>query len=715
MAFADDYEWSSNNHVLVGANTASTGDVYRVAGALPGGTSTAFDLNVGGSGTQNTLVHSLAVMGNISEAEVLVGRKDSTTIKRCTDPTTSTITWRSSTKSPSGSTSAPNTIVMWSPTSDTGYAATSGSHSGLFTTADGGANWDGLSLLEISAQGNMWMVDMVAADTNNMFLLLQDDGSSRKEQLFKTTDGGDSWMRVWADEGMAYLAASPEYATDSTLFVGEIGTRVWKTSNGGESFVGLTAPADLTAIAAVDGSTYYTGHSANFYKSGRWSPATGVQGNVRSIVIAPDGTIYIGNDGGTCQKSMDDGKNFIPVGPGGSIGSSGNVWLALDPGSSDKLYAGADDGIYTFKDGVDSLWTKFQSLSDDCTGVVLSPDGTLYAGSSYGDDGVYRSVSPAGPPPDIEPHCMAKDLPSGAEVEDITVVSGSNVVYVIISDVERGKFDLGPGSSNAFLVYSWEDPLAVALEQSSPKNGSTVPSPSADLKIKALGIPALSYEFWYADNPDFDDKKTITDIEGSVGTTVELKAGKVYYWKARVEKSGPSAMYSKWSAVWTVTRALSETGTSSTVTSPAPGATGVSLTPTFQWDSVPGAMSYELELADNPFYANSQVKKPLSHNVWTWDVPLEYNTTYYWRVRAVGADASGPWSEGAFTTMAMVVDEPDQIIVPAPEQPDVIVNVPEAPAPTAVIPGGYLLAIIIIGAVLVIAVIVLIVRTRRVP
>jgi hypothetical protein len=112
-------------------------------------------------------------------------------------------------------------------------------------------------------------------------------------------------------------------------------------------------------------------------------------------------------------------------------------------------------------------------------------------------------------------------------------------------------------------------------------------------------------------------------------------------------------------------------------------------------------------------------------------------TTYYWRVRV---NSEGPvrsaWSEvRSFTTGALPEAQPPVIIeqapapvIQAPEMPEIVVEapevvipeqpapeivIPEQPAPAPAVPTWAIYAIIIIGAVLVIALIVLIMRTRR--
>jgi hypothetical protein len=105
-----------------------------------------------------------------------------------------------------------------------------------------------------------------------------------------------------------------------------------------------------------------------------------------------------------------------------------------------------------------------------------------------------------------------------------------------------------------------------------------------------------------------------------------------------------------------------------------------------------------------------------------------YNTTYYWRVRgilkesyvqgrSVVAAVGSAWATGLITTEAKPAEAPAPMVITIPEPakaPEVkVVEVP-IPAPAPAIPTGLLYTIVGIGAILVIALIVLIVRTRRV-
>ena len=147
---------------------------------------------------------------------------------------------------------------------------------------------------------------------------------------------------------------------------------------------------------------------------------------------------------------------------------------------------------------------------------------------------------------------------------------------------------------------------------------------------------------------------------------------------------------------------------------PGAGITGVQLSPTFAWTDV-GTPFYEFQLSDNPYFADPLVSDSPKLRAPYFDYPadLDYSRTYFWRVRSSISGATsvcvgtqcGPWAMGIFTTLDEPV-EPPEIIFPEPQPPVVIPPVQEI-APT------WIYVIIGVGALLVIAVIVLIVTTRR--
>jgi hypothetical protein len=199
----------------------------------------------------------------------------------------------------------------------------------------------------------------------------------------------------------------------------------------------------------------------------------------------------------------------------------------------------------------------------------------------------------------------------------------------------------------------------------------------------------------------------------------------------RVQATGPVA--GPWSDTISFETQLTQGAINApTILSPIAGGTGpggydAELNPTFNWGVIGGATNYEFQLAmdasfDSPIVDMTGADALGNVLVYKLDsMTLDYGTTYYWRVRAISASSETEWSAAVgFTTMAEPEEAPDPVTVT--NAPDIVITIPPAssvpaitlePTPVEETPAGYIWAIIIIGAVLVIAVIVLIVRTRR--
>lgn len=170
--------------------------------------------------------------------------------------------------------------------------------------------------------------------------------------------------------------------------------------------------------------------------------------------------------------------------------------------------------------------------------------------------------------------------------------------------------------------------------------------------------------------------------------------------------------------------------------SPDAGERNVPLTPTFSWEDIPAAAGYYFQLADNANFVAPIVKLDgdlgrLIVTAYAYVAGLDYSSAYYWRVKAVsgtvdaGNLVESDWASDVFITTAEPVEPtPPIVIEEAPdlpditiEQPDIVIEIPDIivplPAETPITPG-WIYVIIGVGGVLVLALIVLIVRTRRV-
>jgi predicted phage tail protein len=154
---------------------------------------------------------------------------------------------------------------------------------------------------------------------------------------------------------------------------------------------------------------------------------------------------------------------------------------------------------------------------------------------------------------------------------------------------------------------------------------------------------------------------------------------------------------------------------------PTLGAVNVPIDTTFTWPTVAGAVSYTFEIAEeigqiDKFYLKDEVAGP-TVNAYKLLDNLKYDTQYWWRVQAVNSlGVKSAWTVSFFTTAKEPVPEPEPlppVIVEETPAPIITLEIPAAEK-VDVIPPYLIWAVIAVGAILVIAVIVLIVRTRRI-
>ena len=120
------------------------------------------------------------------------------------------------------------------------------------------------------------------------------------------------------------------------------------------------------------------------------------------------------------------------------------------------------------------------------------------------------------------------------------------------------------------------------------------------------------------------------------------------------------------------------------------------LKPIFQWSAIAEADSYELLVATDASFTNPIIIKigayALPATAWQSDISLDYDATYYWKVRASGSSGYSAWSAvSAFTTESspeLTPPQPPQSPLPSPE--------PTTPDWVKYLVGGLLLTMLAI-------------------
>jgi hypothetical protein len=138
---------------------------------------------------------------------------------------------------------------------------------------------------------------------------------------------------------------------------------------------------------------------------------------------------------------------------------------------------------------------------------------------------------------------------------------------------------------------------------------------------------------------------------------VNLERNTSYYWKVRAISSNNS---SDWSDVGIFVTESEPTPTptpklDTPKLSDPKSSSPCSIRPIFKWSSSEGAEKYELLASDNDSFSNLVINNSdlnaCNTNVWECNINLEYDTSYYWKVRAVSSTNSSDWSDvGIFIT-----------------------------------------------------------------
>ncbi|MBK7888594.1 MAG: T9SS type A sorting domain-containing protein [Bacteroidetes bacterium] len=122
-------------------------------------------------------------------------------------------------------------------------------------------------------------------------------------------------------------------------------------------------------------------------------------------------------------------------------------------------------------------------------------------------------------------------------------------------------------------------------------------------------------------------------------TASALPGSSTYYWRVKSNNGGHESVYSPYWKFTTVAGAA-------TLTSPPDSSVNVFINPVFEWQAVPGADNYQLQVATaSTFILPSIVYNQSGLTNTSQQIPaLNANTRYYWRVRSYTGSIAGYYS-----------------------------------------------------------------------
>ena len=225
-------------------------------------------------------------------------------------------------------------------------------------------------------------------------------------------------------------------------------------------------------------------------------------------------------------------------------------------------------------------------------------------------------------------------------------------------------------------LMTYRDTMTSPATQVLPDNGTSGIGSLVDHTVRNIDIDwetmegATNYEWQCSYSTDFSNIPA--GFNGTISVShirlPTLEPATTYYWRVRA----CAPVHSPWSPKWSLTTSMDTEGVNLKPETPTAGAESVSIKPVFQWTAVIGAEAYELLVATDAYFTHPVIVKineySLNTNAWQCDVSLDYETTYYWKVRATSSSTYSTWSSASvFTTeKAPATDES-----PPAEEPEI--------------------------------------------
>lgn len=300
--------------------------------------------------------------------------------------------------------------------------------------------------------------------------------------VFKSTDSGHSWEPASSGlTNLAVVALAIDPVTPTTLYAGTARSPsgVCKSTDSGASWTSAGLDGKMVYVLAVDPTTPTTVYAGTWYGGGvfkstdagsTWSGASAglqAQGIVAlKIDPASPSTLYVGTDDGIF-KSVDSGESWTDASAG--LPNRYVLSLAIDPAHTTTLYAGTENRFGGPADGLSkstdsgTTWaaTGLKHQKADVLAIDPTNPGTLYAAQTYLGV-VFRSTDSGGT------WVVASNLGDGHDFLTLAVDP------VVPSTLHAGMRDSGvftstdSGSSWSVAGLMHQDVSALAVDPTAP-------------------------------------------------------------------------------------------------------------------------------------------------------------------------------------------------------------------------------------------------------
>ncbi len=474
-------------------------------------------------------------------------------------------------------------------------------------------------------------------------------------------------------------------ATDYDLIVikyNSSGEQIWESKYNGPS-----NGADQAAAIAVDadGNVYVTGPSVSDTKSDfvtikinpkgeqMWVSRYNGPGNDNDIPVAllvdKDGNVYVTGS----SKGTESQVDFATI----KYNSDGDkVWVARynGPGNIvDYPTAMAMDGMGNIIVGG---YSDYFETHEDFVVVKYSPNGTqlwmqTYNGPGNGldkvkaigvdsRDNIFVTGSSMGLGSNLDYATLKYDSQGELLWEARYNGPGNNIDEPSAISIDKNGFVFVTGSSigintnndYATIKYNPDGVELWVARYNDQGNSSDQPS---SIALDALGSVYVTGYVWNGTDNDYATIKYnsigselwVAKYNGP-GNSLDKATNVLVDNSGNVYVTGYSVGNGTKYDITTVKYLQSAPEISPTLQSPAYGSSGISQTPTLEWEGIKNADYYKLQIASDKNFGSILIDTNIFISSDQYKVPaglLNNNQQYYWRANAVNTVGSGSWSQ----------------------------------------------------------------------
>ncbi|MCX6141885.1 MAG: choice-of-anchor D domain-containing protein [Ignavibacteriales bacterium] len=478
------------------------------------------------------------------------------------------------------------------------------------------------------------------------------------------------WVQTAGPSGPLGCSIQDLAVSGTYLFAGTYGgAGVFRSTDNGTNWT--LASTGLTNIyirrLVVNGTNLYAATLGGVFRSTdngtTWTAVGSGLTDVYSLIV--DGTnIYAGTVGGGAFRSTNNGASWTSINTGliptfvNALAVSGTNLFA---GIADVGSPGGNGGVFRSTNNGTS-WIPTSLMNANINALTVF-GANLFAGTNGGlfrstDNGTtWTSVLASGV------RCLivnGRDL-FAHSLSDVVRSTNNGTSWTAVNTGLTGNYSISLAVSGTTLFAAgdcivWRRSLNDFMSIVNPPDGAGGITSQYAFKWN-INTQALAYAFQVSTDQNFSSLVVNQYTTDTTYIVSGLLPATVYYWRVRAENS-------TWASDWGGGYFTTKITSTPQLSSPASGATLVSVTPTLSWTSVISTASYTLQLSTQPTFDVLVYSKDMTS---TSVIPpqLQRATTYYWRVRAQTPGDTTVWSSiGSFTT---VPNAPNRIILNYPD------------------------------------------------